>query len=321
MVRYVSWLINSALFTLCCFLVADTANAIISALLSQAPPVAVTADPVARAQSREWNERQKIINRNLFHSSDLAADAAIPEPEPEEDLEETELPLKLWGTIASLDPEQSWASIEDLNERTTTTVRVGDEINHATIVGIDRQQVILLENGKRRSLSLEDADSTGSISSAESLRASARSRRSESRQPSARASRSTTSSADSARQSMRDRIRKLAEDNFEVEADDVAKAMKDPSELLQNAAFLPKLNPDGKLEGIEISAIQPGSFLEEIGIGNGEIITQIDGVPIGHFKDLSQIPAALQSALSGGDGTTITVKGPHGPRDLQISSP
>ena len=59
MARYLSWLINSLLFTLCCFLVANTANAILFALLSPPPPAVVERDLGARAQSRAWSERQK----------------------------------------------------------------------------------------------------------------------------------------------------------------------------------------------------------------------------------------------------------------------
>lgn len=80
MVRYACWLINSALFTLGCLLLADTANAIIAALLSKPPPAALEADPVSHAKNRDWSERQQIIDRNLFHSSALSAQA--PEPEP-----------------------------------------------------------------------------------------------------------------------------------------------------------------------------------------------------------------------------------------------
>jgi general secretion pathway protein C len=309
MVRYVSWLINAALFTLCCFLVADTANAIIAALLNKAPPVAVEAESVALSQSREWSERQRIIDRNLFHSSEL---------EPEEELEETDLPLKLWGTIASLDPEQSWASIEELDERTTTAVRVGDEISRATVVQIERQRVVLLENGRRRSLSLEDADPLDILKSAtSSLRSTARSRRSESRQPTARATRANPADKE-ARQALRDRVRKLGEDRFEVEPD------ADPSALLTQATFLPEVDPSSGEIGIKVSAIQPGSLLEEylkeFGIGDGDVITEIGGVPIGEFEDPSQIPDVVRSALAGDEGpTVITINGKNGPRQVEFS--
>ena len=65
MVRYLGWLANTALFTLCCFLVANTANAIIAALLSQSPALAVELRPRSGPQSRTWNDRQQITQRNL----------------------------------------------------------------------------------------------------------------------------------------------------------------------------------------------------------------------------------------------------------------
>jgi general secretion pathway protein C len=313
-------LVNSALFTLCCFLVADTANAIISALLSQAPPAAVEAAPTNRGQSRAWSERQSVIDRNLFHSSELVAQAAAPEPEPEEDLEETDLPLKLWGTIASADPEQSWASIEELDQRITTPVRVGDELSRATVVGIERQRVVLLENGKRRSLSLDDSDSTLSLPSISSRRTSQRTPRSKSRQPTARTSRSTDGGA-SALELARDRIRKLSEERLQAQANEAARALEDPSQLLSQASFVPKMNQDGGIEGIKISAIQAGSPLSEVGIPDGSVITGINGVPIGEFSDFAEIPAALQSALNSKSGTTITVTGPDGaPLDFEVPS-
>ena len=116
MVRYLGWLANTALFTLCCFLVANTANAIIAALLSQSPALAVELRPRSGPQSRTWNDRQQITQRNLFHSAKLSAPASTPAPTDEE-LKETELPLKLWGTIAAEDPALSWASVEETGKK------------------------------------------------------------------------------------------------------------------------------------------------------------------------------------------------------------
>ena len=68
MVRYLGWLANTALFTLCCFLVANTANAIIAALLGQSPVHTVELGPSSGPQSRSWSDREQITQRNLFHS-------------------------------------------------------------------------------------------------------------------------------------------------------------------------------------------------------------------------------------------------------------
>jgi len=161
MVRYLGWLANTVLFALCCFLVADTANAIIAALLSQSPARAVESGPRSGLENRSWNDRQQITQRNLFHSSKLAVKSSTPTAPTDEELTETKLPLKLWGTIAAVDPALSWASVEETGKGVIAAVRVGDKIQSATIVGIERRRVVLLENGSRRSLSLDDDDAGG----------------------------------------------------------------------------------------------------------------------------------------------------------------
>ena len=127
MVRYLGWLANTALFTLCCFLVANTANAIIAALLSQSPALAVDLSPRSGPQIRTWDDRQQITQRNLFHSAKLSAPASTPTAPTDEELKETELPLKLWGTIAADDPALSWASVEEMGAKgAIMAVRIGD---------------------------------------------------------------------------------------------------------------------------------------------------------------------------------------------------
>ena len=63
MVRYLGWLANTVLFVLCCSLVADTANAIIAALLSRTPFAAIDSAPVAHSQNRSWEEVGLQISR------------------------------------------------------------------------------------------------------------------------------------------------------------------------------------------------------------------------------------------------------------------
>jgi general secretion pathway protein C len=273
MVRYLGWLANTALFTLCCFLVANTANAIIAAWLSQSPALAVELGPRGGHQSRTWNDRQKITQRNLFHSAKLSASASTPAPADEE-LKETELPLKLWGTIAADDPAISWASVEETGKKgAIAAVRVGDKIQSATIVEIERRRVVLLENGNRRSLTLDDDEAETS---------SAKGKR---KKPPTRA---TTARAERAER------RKSARSARKAPAEKVESAMGNPSSLYSQARIVPNVDPETNLvTGLEISAIQAGSIFEEVGIQNGEVITEIDGVPVSDIGDSTKIMAAL----------------------------
>jgi general secretion pathway protein C len=271
MVRYLGWLANTVLFTLCCFLVADTANAIIAALLSQSPAQAVELGPRGGLQNRSWADRQQIIQRNLFHSAKLAATPSAPAPTDEE-LKETKLPLKLWGTIAAQDPALSWASVEETGKGVIAAVRVGDQIQSATIVGIERRRVVLLENGSRRSLSLDDDDVGG-----KSLASSKRSKPS-ARKTSARSTRRT--SARTPRKPAGAKQKGDPEGN--------------PSSIYSQARIVPKIDPvTNTVTGLQLSAIQSGSVFEEAGIENGEVITEINGVPVGDIGASTKIMEAL----------------------------
>ncbi len=284
MVRYLGWLANAALFALCCFLVADTANAIIAALLSQSPARAVELGPRGGTRSRSWADRQKITQRNLFHSTELAAAAsALPPPPVDEELKETKLPLKLWGTIAAEDPALSWASIEETDEKNAiSAVRVGDQIQDATIVGIERRRVVLLENGSRRALSLDDeSDSDPLAMLVDRLK------------PPTRATTARSSRRASARRSIR------------AETEKPESPVGNPTSLYSQARIVPDIDPaTNTVTGLKLSAIQPGSVFEEAGIENGEVITEIDGVAVSDMGDSTKIMAALTDP---GEKEIITV--------------
>jgi general secretion pathway protein C len=273
MVRYLGWLANTVLFTLCCFLVANTANAIVAALLSQSPARAVELGSRSGPQSRTWNDRQKIIQRNLFHSAKLSTATSTPAAPTDEELKETELPLKLWGTIAATDPDLSWASVEDTGKKVTSAVRVGDTIQSATIVGIERRRVVLLENGNRRALSLDEDDDNP----ASNLLASASRRKPPTRATNSRATR-----------------RKTAKEARKRAADKVESPEGNPSSLYSQARIVPKVDPETNVvTGLQLNAIQSGSVFEEAGIEDGEVITEIAGAPVSDMGDSTKIMSAL----------------------------
>jgi type II secretion system protein C len=274
MVRYLGWLANTALFTLCCFLIANTANAIVAALLSQSPARAVELGSRGGPQSRTWNDRQQIIQRNLFHSATLSTATSTPAAPTDEELKETELPLKLWGTIAATDPELSWASVEDTGKKVTSAVRVGDKIKSATIVGIERRRVVLLENGSRRALSLDDEDDSNPASN---LLASAARRKPPTRATNSRATR---------RKSAQEARKRAAEERESPEGN--------PSSLYSQARIVPKIDPETNVvTGLELNAIQAGSVFEDAGIQDGEVITEIAGAPVSDMGDSTKIMSAL----------------------------
>lgn len=113
------------------------------------------ASPTAR-KLRAWSDREVILTRNLFNASLLAP--VEPTPPPTEEVEETEFPLGLLGTISSNRSELGWAAVWDAESRESLVVKPGDEVvnGQATVLRIERKRILLSENGAIRELVLDD---------------------------------------------------------------------------------------------------------------------------------------------------------------------
>lgn len=282
MVSYLSWGANVILFVTACFLAAETANAIFAALLTPPGEEAAAAPAPVSSDVRTWAQRQVILERNLFHSSTREVVAAPVEPV--EDVEPTSLPLDLLGTAAADDPALAWAAINDRETRATLIVGLGDVLkDKAEVARIERRRVLLLENGVHRELAFGDE------APAEA--------------PVRRASRPARAAA---------RDRRAAMNRVSLPRKDIEAALRNPGDLLSQARFLPK-QEDGQLIGIEVGAIKPGSVLEDVGLENGDLITEFNGVPIDSPEQSGRLIQELGDAgpltlvVERADGGTQTI--------------
>lgn len=289
-------IVNGALFVLCCFLTSSLITGWLGEWLSGPPASAAPAPAPVALAGRDWSQREVILTRNLFQVSTLLpAGPAVAEPAvEEEDLEATRLPLKLLGTVASSDPRAAWAAIEDTTKRERRVVRAQDRLlDKATVVRIERRRIVLDNAGKREELALDEEDST----LGRPLRSAAP----------ARAAPAVADVAD-----LRDRVQRLAEDRFQVQRDDVQEVMRNPAELFSQARILPKYE-GGQMVGVQLNSIQPGSLFENIGIEDGDVITEVNGIVISSPQE----SAALLRELTQSDHFDVEVLGADGaPRTL-----
>jgi hypothetical protein len=156
--RTTSWLLNAALVAVCGFFVARIAGAVHDAL--ERPPLEVAAATAATATPqtpRPWSDREVILTRNLFDTSRLVPPEPPPPP-PVEEVEETDLPLGLVGTIASSRSEAGWAAVWNAQTRESVVLAPGDDVGDglATVLRIERERVLLSEDGAIRELGLDD---------------------------------------------------------------------------------------------------------------------------------------------------------------------
>ncbi len=309
--QYLSWLANSVLFVLCCYLVADAANEVFAALLTPTAEDVTRGSTATARDRRDWADREIILKRNLFNASLLAP--AVPVEEPIEELEATRLPLKLLGTAASTPAELSWAAVENEEERRTIIVGVSDPIHRATVQRIERRRIILSEKGTLRELVLDDDESAGPSAPPKKrtrARPPRRGARARPRTPKATAARAQPRTRPTI--AARNRVEKLAEDRFQMERDDVDDMMRDPTNLFSQARILPKYE-EGEMVGLQVNAIKPGSFFEEIGIQSGDVITKLNDIPIDSPQESARTLAEFSKAdklvfeVERSDGTSETL--------------
>jgi general secretion pathway protein C len=159
-----------------------------------------------------------------------------------ENLKQTDLDLKLWGTVAG-NSAKAYAVIEDKKKRKQNLYRPGDAIQNATIKMIVREKVVLTVDGKDEILEMEKITKGG--------RATQPRRQQKSRRP----ARTQTIT-----------LRKSLIDETAKDIDKLSKEVK----------MKPHME-NGQIDGMILTGIRPRSFFRRMGLRNGDIITSANG--------------------------------------------
>jgi general secretion pathway protein C len=266
---------NGALLVLCCFLAARILAAVAAELLAPPPAEdAALSKPLDRA-GLGTSDPQGILHRNLFKVSTLGF---RPAAEDDEVYAKTSLPLRLLGTAAAADTSRSWAAVEDLDAREHLIVRLNDQLKGGVrVVRIDRRRIVLQNGPRREELGLEEG-----ASPADSRRSAVKTR-----------SRRTSRAAGV--NDIRSNVRRLGENRFSVRRDDVKSVANNPAALFSQARILPKYQ-DGEMVGVQLNSIKAGSLFEQIGIQDGDTITEFNGIQVTGQQESAQVLRELTEA-------------------------
>lgn len=200
-----------------------------------------------------------ISERDLFHTQARQASVA---PDPVEQLKQTELNLKLWGTV-NTGKGTRFAVIEGGAEKSAGFAHPGQMLYHegdtvagALIKQILDERVILSINGEKELLALEE------FRSQSRRRGYVRNR--------------------SARRPIR-QVRRLRRS----QVDD---AFNNINDLMKQAYARPHR------DGIQVVRIKQGSFFRRLGLRNGDIITGVNGQEIRSVQDALGLYENLRSS-------------------------
>lgn len=202
-----------------------------------------------------------IIDRNLFNTK-----TGIEKKTDQVDieaLEQTDLNLKLWGTVTG-DKRKAYAVIEETKENRQDLYRLGDTVQGATVKLILREKVVLRVNGKDEVLEIEEMlDEEKFVKPSRSSKPS----------------------------------RPPRSQNITLKRSQIDTAVKDINSLMNQVKISPNFE-NGKPDGFVLKSIKPKSIFRKMGLRSGDVIKGVDGKDIESVDDALKLYESLNSSSS-----------------------
>lgn len=262
------WAVHLAFIACSAFFVARTVNALVESALLPAP--SVRAAPVAAAPK---DEPPPVLNVEK-----LAKLAGLPTPPPPveattEVVDENAAPVKsslrvkLLGTLLAGLPEWSIASIQDLATTLTKTYMVGDLVQGAEVLEIERSRVIIRNGGKKEYIAGDGDVAPATVA--------------------------TTTPVNPV--STGNGIRAISENEYEVQRSEIDNTLSDLNKVAMQARIVPAFK-DGQAQGFKVFSIRPDSIYSRIGVQNGDVIRRINGYEMNSPEKALEVYSKLKDS-------------------------
>ena len=279
MIQRYFWLGYLVLITAAAALGATMVTSTISAKLST-PRVTSpihTKQPPTRPTPPATYDYAIISTRNIFNATPPdPTRTTTPQPKPviKETPRATKLELKLAGTVVGVN-NQRYVIIEDLKKRGAQALyQVGDVIQRARIIEIRSDCMVLDKDGTYESLCFVE-----NLGASEPPRSNAR----EAALPSSQRS-----------DDMEDGIARLDAATWRVSRQVIDK-FTDIGNLSKMARARPYV-VQGQSQGFRLTRMRRDSLLTQIGLQNGDVLQQVNGLGIGSPEDALKAYQQLQQA-------------------------
>lgn len=265
------WTVNIVFVLAVALIAAKTVNLFVEgALAPSAANAPVRASPravVAEVPASITSERlSKLTGLPLPPPPvDSGPDVAYnPDAEPVK----TSLRLKLIGTLLSVDEVWSVASIQDVaaTPQKVGTFMIGDKVQGADVLEIERSRVIIKNNGRKEFIDGEAGD--GSM---------------------------VAVVAPSHEGGMGNGIKELSENQYEVPRAEIDKTLANLNDVAMQARIVPAFK-DGVAQGFKLFSIRPDSIYTKIGVVNGDVIKRINGFEMNDPAKALEVYSKLKDA-------------------------
>jgi general secretion pathway protein C len=274
-IRKYFWAVNLCFVALVALLAAKTVNLFFEAAIAPAPSATTSRGTtrVARADPPATLDLQKLAQLTGLPLPAAQAEEEVPKPDMNAEPVRTSLRLKLLGTLVSTLPSWSIGSILDLNNQKSSTVMVGDRVQNAEVLKIERDRVIIANNGRREFIGAEPGDGA----------------------PPPPPIATTRPVTEPSGQPYGTGIKALDDNNYEVPRSEVDRALANLNDLAMQARIVPAFK-DGQAEGFKLFSIRPDSLYSKIGIVNGDVIKRINGFEMNSPEKALEVYTKLKDA-------------------------
>ncbi|HUL58892.1 MAG TPA: type II secretion system protein GspC [Anaeromyxobacteraceae bacterium] len=272
--RKYAWTANLALLLAAAWLSARTVNTLVGAAVRPRPQVDLSASQAAPPRQAlpstlDPDRLYRLIGVEPPKQADATSNAPPPRPQTCSDAHarpvKTDLRLQLVAAVQADRPSWSLATIADSATRETRILGVGDDIQGARLVGVERVRdehdatgngfrvVAVICNGGTKEF-IDTEPGTGAAPEP-NLGFAAVPR------PAAAPGQG---------------VRPLGENRYDIDRSAVDGALNNMSNLATQARIVPSFK-NGVANGFKLFSIQPGSLYASIGIENGDVIQRING--------------------------------------------
>jgi len=264
---------NLVLITAGVFLCVQTFYALVAPrpdyAVSVSPAIRPVSTPAATYSQPPPGDYKAITKRNIFNSG---AEEIAPKAQKVdiENLKQTDLKLKLWGTVTGQDG-RAYAVIEDTKTREQNLYHAGDTIEKAVVKMILREKVVLNVDDRDEILAMEEISGRRGGAGPAPKRVGSSSGTGDRKLPVSRYPR-----------------------KIRLKSDQIQNAMENLGQLMEQATLRPHIQ-DGQPAGISISGIKPNAIFRKMRLRNGDVITGVNGNSVGSVEDAVRIFDELSS--------------------------
>jgi type II secretion system protein C len=294
------WAINLLALTLLAWLVAASVNDYLASKLFAIP--SVTADPKkpgtgSEAVAKDTNggavgedlRSWVMFNTNkpedkAADSSEDAADASTAEEaeKPDGELDESELPIDLMGTIVADQDALSMATLRIEGENKLAWIGSEFMEGKAKIVEINPRHIVVKEADSHRVIKLwtaKAAQAIGRPNRGTGRNSSSRGTSSTARRSAATKSGTTSRLKPKKKPGRFKGVKKTGAYSYDIERPELNKYLDNLGGLGSQARVIPN-HVGGRTQGYKLVGVRPNSLFRTIGIRSGDVIMSVNGQPI-----------------------------------------